>query len=146
MGPVPWVWCAPRLLRSTTWRTPVASMPPPKRRSREFDTRGNRLVAMFWRNQEIGGFGSRKDLANETRILDIADASSSAPALAKGASFSRLPADYANRLSPLEQEGRSGRRGIPPKLQRCKSWAFLTFQANRPEACYLASMPGGCQS
>jgi hypothetical protein len=27
-----------------------------------------------WRNQEVGGFGSRKGLANETGILDIADA------------------------------------------------------------------------
>jgi hypothetical protein len=64
-----------------------------------------------WRNQEVGGFGPRKRLANETRILDIADAALRT-SLGQGGQFLSLAADYANLLSPLEQEGRSGAAGI----------------------------------
>jgi len=87
MGPVPWVWCAPRLLRSTTWRTQSLRCHPPKRRSREFDTRGNRWSPCL---AESGDRRLRlpKGPRERTRILDIADAALRT-SLGQGASFSR---------------------------------------------------------
>jgi len=98
---------------------------------------------MFGGSQEIGGFGSRKDLANETRILDIAT-QLSAPALAKGP-VSLAAGRLRESSFPSEQEGRSGAAGIP-RSSKDANHGHSYLSAKRPEACYLASMPGGCQS